>query len=247
MKRSLLATFIACAITSTGWALEYNQTVVAIFGSGNPNAGWATGRGGDRTLGLRAKNLDDGSTPNTEGVYTFAPGYSANNSALALWNFEFSINSGSQSLSSYDFYLGVDMDPTLGVNYVDSLINPLTYLEDNSYGSSGTLNGLGTESSFADALLEGHTVAKNSLNIAFAGLDPRISGTYDYRLFAIAKDMGNSPNPSLGEFDWSPAMPSFAPVADVNIRVTVPDGGGTLAMLGLSLVGLAGISRRRIA
>ena len=42
-------------------------------------------------------------------------------------------------------------------------------------------------------------------------------------------------------------MPSFAPLADVNIRVTVPDGGGTLAMLGLSLAGLAGISRRRIA
>jgi hypothetical protein len=43
------------------------------------------------------------------------------------------------------------------------------------------------------------------------------------------------------------------PVADVNIQVIVsagapvPDGGGTLAMLGLSLAGLAGISRRRIA
>jgi hypothetical protein len=246
MKRSLLATFIACAITSTGWALEYDQTVVAIFGSGNPNTGWTTGSGGGLTLSLRAKNRDDGSTPNAEGVYTFAPGYSANNSALALWNFEFSINSDSQSLSSYDFYLGVDLDPGAGVDYVNSLINPLG-VWDNSYGTGNTANGGGV----LLANVEGAaTVAQNSFNIVFAGLDPGINGTYDFRLFAVAKSEGNSPLSSSG---GNVVAQNSTPVADVNIQVIVsagapvPDGGGTLAMLGLSLAGLAGISRRRIA
>ena len=248
MKRILLATFIACAITSPAWALEYDQNIVAIFGSGNPNTGWTTGTGGGLTLGLRAKNRDDGSTPNTEGVYSFATGNSVNNPALALWNFEFSINSGLQDMRSYDYYLGVDMDPGDGVNYVSSLIDPLS-IWDNSYGIGATANGAGVLLANVDGTA---TVAQNSFNIVFAGLYPSMEGTYDYRLFAVAKSEGNSPLASSG---GNLVAQNNAPVADVNIQVIVsssaaalvPDAGSTLAMLSLSLAGLVGINRRKRA
>ena len=246
MKRSLLATFIACAITSTGWALEYDQIITPLFGSGIPDTGWTTGTDGTvggLQLALRARNLADNSTVNDHGVYSFAAG-TLPSSSLALWSYDFSINVGQQSLSMYDFYLGIDVDPGAGVRYVNTLLNPLLDVEDNFYGV--VPGSLRTDS----------TIVQNTLNIGadeIFDLNPNAPGTYDYRLFAVAKEIlppVNSPLPSSGGnsfFDTLPISGSGAPVADVNIRVIVPDGGGTLAMLGLSLAGLAGISRRRIA
>lgn len=260
-KRFLAALTLFAAFISSSSALDYNQTITAIFGSGNPDTGWTTGAGnGGVKLGLRAKNRDDGSTPNVEGVYSFPTGFSVNNPARALWNFEFSIDVGAQSFSMYDFYLGIDRDSGAGVNYVNTLINPLIALDDNSFGrflplNMATGNGQGDETSLANAQIEGYTVAQNSLNIAFLGLglDPNAPGTYDYRLFAVAKEMGNSPDPSLGGFIWPATSPPLAPVADVNIQVIVsaaapvPDAGGTLAMFSLSIAGLVGLSRRKRA
>lgn len=231
MKRSLLATFIACAITSTGWALEYNQIT-----------GWTTGAGGGLELGLRAVNRDNGSTINAEGFYAFATGVADSDDSKALWNFEFSIDATQFDLSTYNFYLGIDIDTSSDVSYQTYLVDPLTY----PFAAGNTIDNA-----------DGHEIIRNSLNMAsFLPFQyGSQEGTYDFRLFAVAKEMGNSPDPSLGGFDWPGANPNLplVPVADVNIRVTVksstsvPDGGGTLAMLGLSLVGLAGISRRRIA
>ena len=236
MKRSLLATFIACAITSTGWALEYDQIT-----------GWTTGAGGGLELGLRAVNRDNGSTINAEGFYAFATGVADSDDSKALWNFEFSIDetlppSSTDYRETFNFYLGIDIDTSIGVNYQSYLLDPLTY----PFAAGNTIDNA-----------DGHEIIRNSLNMAsFLPFQyGSQEGTYDFRLFAVAKEMGNSPDPSLGGFDWPGANPNLplVPVADVNIRVTVksstsvPDGGGTLAMLGLSLAGLAGISRRRIA
>ena len=88
----------------------YNQNITAIYGGGNPDAGWTTDSGNGIQLGLRAKNRDTGATPNVNGVYAFSTGYNAAHTR-ALWNYEFSINSGTPNLSYYDYFLGVDLDP----------------------------------------------------------------------------------------------------------------------------------------
>ncbi len=261
MKKRFLATLaLSTAFVGSSSALEYDQTITAIFGSGNPDTGWTTGTGtGGIELGLRAKNRDDGTTPNVNGIYSFPTGVSASNPARALWNFEFSIDVGAQMFTMYDFYLGIDMDSGVGVDYVNSLINPLAFLGDNSYGKFNTANGQGDETSFANAQIEGYTIAQNSLNIAFLGLDPNAPGIYDYRLFAVSKlspdDVNNSPLPDDGGNPFINSLPSdtqSAPIADVNIRVvvgttSVPDAGSTWAFLSLGLVGLAGLRRRFVA
>ncbi len=249
MKKHVVALLSLFAVATSVPALEYNQTITAIFGSGNPDGGWTTGTGGGIELGLRAKNRDDGSTPNVDGVYSFPTGYAVGNPARALWNFEFSIDTGAQSLSTYDFYLGIDTDAGAGVNYLISLVDPLSAFGGNSFGKWNTLNGQGVEISLTDALNEGYTVAQNSQNIAFFGQNPEAPGIYDYRLFAVAKDVNNSPLASSG---GHPTAQNSSPVADVNIQVrvgnstSVPDAGSTLAFLGLGLAGLASL-RRRIA
>lgn len=248
-KHVLFTLTLLTSLPASIHALEYDQTVVAIFGAGNPDTGWTTGTGAGLELALRAKNRDTGATPNVNGVYSFNTGVSTLNPSRALWNYEFSIDVGSQSFSMYDFYLGIDLDPGAGVNYTTSLIDPLGFLGDNAYGKAGTLNGQGIVSSYAQALIDGQTIAQNSLNIVFAGLDPNVAGIYDYRLFATEKAVNNSPLPSAG---GNPFIESLAsgPVADVNIRVIVsdsahvPDAGSTLALLGLSLAGAAGMMRR---
>ncbi|MBK8002196.1 MAG: VPDSG-CTERM sorting domain-containing protein [Verrucomicrobia bacterium] len=235
-----------------------DQTITAIFGSGNPDTGWTTGTGtGGIELGLRARNRDDGTTPNVNGEYAFLPGLSA---AVILpwpfWNFEFSIDVGAQMFTMYDFYLGIDMDSGVGVDYVNSLINPLSW---RTTATESSANGQGDETSFANAQIEGYTIAQNSLNIAFLGLDPNAPGIYDYRLFAVSKlspdDVNNSPLPDDGGNPFINSLPSdtqSAPIADVNIRVvvgttSVPDAGSTWAFLSLGLVGLAGLRRRFVA
>lgn len=247
MKRYVIVLTTLIAATASVPALEYNQNITAIFGSGNPDTGWTTDTGGGIELGLRAKNRDDGSTPNVDGVYSFPTGFAVNNPARALWNFEFSIDVGAQSLSMFDFYLGIDLDAGAGVNYVSSLIDPLALFGDNSFGKSTTANGQGVEISLADALIDGYTVAQNSQNIVFYGQDPSAPGVYDYRLFAVAKEVGNAPLSSSG---GNPIAQNASPVADVNIQVrvgspaSVPDTGSTLAILSISIAGIAGLRRR---
>ena len=229
MKRSLIATFIVCVITSPAWALEYDQIT-----------GWTTGAGGGLELGLRAVNRDNGFTVNAEGFYAFATGVAESNDSEALWNFEFSIDATSPALSTYNFYLGIDVDPATGVDYRSYLVDPLTF-------SFAVNNLVGNQ--------DGHDTVQNSLNIAsFLPFQyGNQEGTFDFRLFAVEKEMGNSPDPSLGGFNWTATSLPLVPVADVNIQVIVsagapvPDVGGTLTMLGLSLAGLFGISRRKRA
>src|SRR5688572_25029709 len=139
MKRKLLALTLISALTATAWAaVVYNQNITAIFGSGNPNTGWTADTSNGITLALRAKSRLNGSTSNVNGTYTYATAPAPRGE----WNYEFSINSGTDPLSTYDYYISTDGDPSQCINY--STVNPLTHWNDNSYGDSSTANGQGT-------------------------------------------------------------------------------------------------------
>jgi hypothetical protein len=72
MKKSLVAILLTSALALSAFAaVLYNQNITAIFGSGNPNTGWATDTTNGLVLGLRAKSRSTGSTANASGVYTF--------------------------------------------------------------------------------------------------------------------------------------------------------------------------------
>jgi hypothetical protein len=233
--KKLVVALVFSASAALVQADLYNQSITAIYGGGNPDTGWAADSGNGLTLGLRAKNRDTGDTPNTNGVYTFATGFNATNNR-AVWNYEFSINSGKAMLSSYDYYLGVDMDPSQAISY--TFFNPLAVFTDNSYGLSTTLNGQGAEGSDATNSSLGLTnsIVQNSENIVFLGLDPTLNATYNYELFAVAKGAGVD----------------GAKLDDVAITVVVgsggsqvPDSGSSALLLALGVAGLAGFKLRR--
>lgn len=190
---TLLLVSVACA------TMAFNQIIVAIFGTGNPDDGWTTNSGSDitpaisastvegPTVALRAKNREDASTANASGVYLEPAGLQAPNNNRARWNFEFSIDSGGQFLSeNFDYYLGIDMDHSTGVNF--TVVNALTFFGDNSYGTSLTLNSQGVEGP-ASSLASTSTIAQQSQNVVFYGLTTG-NATWDYELYVVAKGAG---------------------------------------------------------
>ena len=210
----------ACLLPTSASAEIYNQTITAIFGSGNPDVGWTVDADNGITLALRSKDRSDGSTTNTSGTYNEQPGYDPIQFAKvppvlrAKWNWEFSINSGTSTLDTYDYYLGVDTDLSVGVS--QTIINALTFHHDNAYGTSATANGGGTKGTSA-VFASTNTVAQNSRNITFApwSQDPTKNATYDYELYAVEKGAG-----PLGD-----------KLASTSIQVIVGTGGQTVQQL----------------
>jgi hypothetical protein len=232
MNKSILATLAISAIGSSVLATD----ITAIFGSGNPNTGWTAVTDNDIQLGLRGKTTSGGATPNDgAGTYNFAVG--------TVWNYEFSINSGNNNLNTYQFYLAVDGNSSQGVNF--TTVDPLAYWGDNSYGKTGTPtadhNGgvEGTAATYASL----NNIAQGSQKIIFgdypAGAQSfGVDGTYTFNLYATR----------IGE------GPAGTRLADLSIDVVVgkggaavPDGGSSLALLGLGLAGIAGLQLRRKA
>lgn len=123
-KRSIHVTaiFAALALTSfashaLGGTTSYGNLAApgVYFGSGNPNGEWNINTGNGGELGLRAKirfgSLLDGST----GTYFADTGNDPSTSSYrAKWNFEYSVNSTSKP--GFTYFLGIDNDPTAGVN-----------------------------------------------------------------------------------------------------------------------------------
>ncbi|MBC8096679.1 MAG: VPDSG-CTERM sorting domain-containing protein [Akkermansiaceae bacterium] len=238
MKQQLLLA-LALVTAPTVWADSYNQNITAIFGGGNPNTGWATDTGSGITLGLRGKNRHPAtSTANVNGVYSFATGLIPPNNNRAVWNWEFSINSGTALLPAYDYYVGIDLDPSQGISY--TYVNALTYWTDNSFGTAATLNGQGAEAApnnaaNSAALAAANSIAQQSQNLVFVGGNPLLDATYNYELFAVASGAGAN----------------GTRLTDVGITVVVgnggsrvPDAGSTSMLLGAGLVGLAGLRRK---
>lgn len=142
-----------------------------VFGTGNPQGNFTIDTTNGLELALRAKNYGGAAIDGSSGVYHTAPGLVAGrpvNSPRALWNYEFTINTGDLTLSDYTFRLGVDHDASVGVAY--SFVNPLTYFPDNQpFGST--------------------TVAQNSENLVFAfpggPFNIFAAGTYNFVLQAF--------------------------------------------------------------
>ena len=183
---SLLLTMTVCTVMA---ALSYDQIITAIFGSGNPDTGWATASDTSMVLALRAKNRETASTANASGVYNMPAGYQAPANTRARWNFEWSIKVIGGVISDYDYYLGIDNDPSIApvFNYIDPQLIP-----DNSYGNDFTPNGAGVEGTAA-ALASDNNIVQQSHNITFypfLGFDPNLDATYDFVLYAVAKGAG---------------------------------------------------------
>src|SRR5687768_13908422 len=146
MKRKLTVIALITAAAMSSWAaVAYDQNIIAIFGSGNPDTGWTTDTDNGIVLALRGKDRVTGSTANNSGVYgPYATGVVGSPpSVRATWNWEFSINSGQVNLSTYDYYVGIDTDRSQCINY--TVVDAMTNWIDNSYGNNATANGQGVE------------------------------------------------------------------------------------------------------
>jgi hypothetical protein len=237
MKFKHLLLLPAFALTTQAATVTYNDSITAIFGSGNPNGGWVSVLDNNIELGLRAKNRVTAATTNDgAGNYSMPTGF---NGTRAMWNFEFSMNSNADggpgaNLSAYRFVLSFDVDPSQGQSW--NTMNPLTL--DNSYGNDTTANGAGVEPTdvpSALALIAGNSIAQNSGNIVFSGSypgfpSPLTDATYDFMLTAYS----------------STDTAGVTPLAQASMRVTVgqggaavPDAGSTLLLLGSALTGMA--------
>lgn len=169
-------------LNTNSHAIAYNDTITAIFGSGNPDTGWVSDTGNGVQVAIRAKNRTDGSTPNNgAGVYSFATG-TAPASTRARWNWEFSANSdvlgtSGDSLLDYTWLLSVDTDPSAATSF--TTFNPFAFYLDNELGNNSTANGAGVIDPFNLGL---YNVGQNSQNITFApwSLDPNANATYDF-------------------------------------------------------------------
>lgn len=195
-------------------AVLYNQNVIAIFGAGNPNTGWATDSNNGLVLGLRAKNRETGSTANVNGVYAEPAGYQAPALTRARWNFEWSVDSGGVSLDNYEVYVSIDNDPSVGIS---ENVVPMADIPDNSFGNSTTANSAGVEGLWA-TLAPANSVAQQSHNITFypsLGFDPNANATYEFEVYAVAAGDG----------------PDGEKLASVSITVVVGTGGQTVQQL----------------
>lgn len=178
----LMGTLALLLLSMNSHALAYNDTITAIFGSGNPDTGWVSDTQNGVQVAVRAKNRTDGSTPNNgAGVYSFATG-TAPASTRARWNWEFSANSdvlgtSGDSLLDYTWLLSVDTDPSAAASF--TTFNPFAFYLDNELGNNSTANGAGVIDPFNLGL---YNVGQNSQNITFApwSLDPNANATYDF-------------------------------------------------------------------
>lgn len=124
IKRSfqVTATFAALALASMashaiGGTNSYGNLAApgVYYGSSNPNGEWTINTGNAGELGLRAKvrfgSLLDGSS----GTYFAAAGNDPTTASYrATWNFDYSVNSTDKP--GFTYFLGIDNDPTAGMN-----------------------------------------------------------------------------------------------------------------------------------
>jgi hypothetical protein len=171
--------------------LEFDQLVTPdiIFGSGNNNLYFTTGRSKGVEVGLRAKlrfpkdDLTD--YGNSDGTYSFpaidaCPGFSWNPTCntTPIWSFDWSVNtnyddSTGSVLSDFFYELGMDSDPSKKTNYTvfdnisPSLIAPAwDHSTGNNTTTSSNDNVAGTAAAY-QVNIAVDNVAQNSWNYEF--------------------------------------------------------------------------------
>jgi len=242
------------AVSAIAAPLQFDQNVTAIiFGSGNPQGGFTVDRDNNIELGLRAKTRflpTFGSNGN--GTYNQATGATGTApNLLALWNFEWSINSdasGTQGrkLNALTYVLAMDFDAGLGTNFQS--FDPVNGVvcADHSFGNNSTTESTdsrttcsgGIGNSSQQAAYDGYRVAnnlvQNSWNLGFFDnttnfiFDPTANGQYTFRLQAF-------------EGQRQLASTTIDVIVGTGAAVPVP---ATLALAGLGLLGLAATRRR---
>lgn len=240
---------------------DQNVTPGVIFGSGNANGSFTVETASGVELGLRAKLRHDATgqpqnifNSNGDGTYSFAAGVAPTQAPpTAVWSFEWTINvntSGTTGLTLDDltYTLGVDTDPGAGASLLTfdpiNAVNPGAGVVcwDHATGTNATTDATeqvancsaGNVNRVADyaALLAANHVAQNSWKPHWfiPGFDPTVDGTYDFVLSA-----------SRGGTEF----------VRTSIQVIVGDGAaevpapGSLALVGLGVLGLASMRRRR--
>jgi hypothetical protein len=212
----------AALTTPIGTIIHNNDTVTSIYGSGNPNESWVTSTFEGITLGVRFKErgtINYGTT-DTLGGTTFTVGTSI--------NLDFTVSSGSSMLSEYKFILSVDSNPTVSQTW--TTIDITASYDDNSFGTSSTLNGAGTEGTWS-ALAGTNTVAQNSQRsfwLGIAGNPTPSNGVYHATLTAY----------SVGDVSFS------TPIAQTVSKLNVIPEPNSIA-LGLGGLALLGLRRRK--
>jgi len=223
---TMLATtaVVLAVVNSRANTLNHNDTITAIYGSGNPNVGWNSSTMSDGSvLALMADNRHTGAVPNNgDGSYSFPTGTDPSNPARALWNFAIDVSNGA-TLGSQPFakYIVSIMGPG-GVN--SSFL--MQSVPDNAYQTSSGVH-TGTFATYGS----GATVMQNSENLLFfPGGNANLPGDYNISL------VENTPAGIVNE-------------VDIVVHVgSVPDvGSSTAGLLALSLapLGLIGAWLRR--
>jgi hypothetical protein len=235
MKLKTLITAIICgfAMMAKANTLNLNDTIAAIYGSGNPNHGWVSSTAPDNSvLALRANNRNNGVVPNNgDSSYSFPIGTDPANPARAIWNFAFSVEEPGGLTSKPNDYILSLVGPG-GVNYSFDV----RLIPDNAYLTAGGISpamafssmGFGPMSSLGGTVFTGtfgdygplSIMMQNSENIVFFGGNPNLPGDYKISL------------QSIGPSGVENSVGITVHVGSVN----VPDSAGTFAMSAMAFL-----------
>jgi hypothetical protein len=223
----------ATQFSTTAGGANCQDGVYAGTGCSIQNGNFTIDRSGGIEVGLRAKNrldftLIDGST----GTYHAPVGKSS--LSRAMWNYEFSVNTqqggGALTLNDVSVMVRVDTDAGAGVSF-GSWLDVFANWGDNAYtNGSGVRVGAGPAQT-------GEFGVQQSVNPLFGnsgfmpGFNPNGAGTYEIELAVFGLNDNR-------QTDFRNVL------AGTDITVQVPEPG-TLALLGLSLAGMAALRRRK--
>lgn len=199
------------------------------FGTGNSNGNWTIDTTGGIEVALRAKNRATLATiDGSSGVYHANPGLCnpiCGGAPKAAWNYEFSVNTnGAGVLNDYLVRIGVDIDPTLGQNFV--YLNVLANWPDNSYWDGAKTVGMSPDGNDYGVQQSANPLFGDSGFMP--GFNPNTPGFYDIELGVFSRTDTGFQNA----------------LAQTEIRVQVPEPG-TLALMGLALFGIGAVRRRK--